>query len=122
MDSSFLRFWELGELLLVARQFKPIEMATGGSSLEGADLMKKIENLALIENQRAGAHCTPKIQKLLREDPLSFFVLVQASIRKAWINLESTEADYLVTKLDHDFIPHIKTFISVTSQQIEYVV
>ena len=36
-------------------------MATGGRSLEEGDLSRLVENLALIENQRADAYRTPKI-------------------------------------------------------------
>ena len=88
-------------------------MATGGRSLEEGDLSRLVENLALIENQRADAYRTPKIPKFFREDPISFFVIIEASFRQARINLESTKADYLVANLDHDLIPHIKHILEL---------
>ena len=93
--------------------FKFIKMATGRPSSGEAELSKMIENLAVIENQRADAYRTPKIPKFFREDPLSFFVIVEASFRQARINLESTKADYLVANLDHDLIPHIKHLLEL---------
>ena len=72
-----------------------------------------IQNFAQIEMQRADAYRTPKIPKFFREDPVSFFVIVEASFRQAQINLESTKADYLVANLDHDLIPHIKHILEL---------
>ena len=56
-------------------------MATGGPSSGKAELTKMIEKLAVIENQRADAYRTPKIPKFFREDPISFFVIIEASFR-----------------------------------------
>ena len=68
-------------------------MTTGGRCLEEGDLFRLVENLALIENQRADAYRTPKISKFFHEDPVSFFVIIDASFRQARINLESIKAD-----------------------------
>ena len=68
-------------------------MVDGGQSSEGANLSRIIQNFPQIEMQRADAYRTPKIPKLFREDPVSFFVIVEASFRQALINLESTKAD-----------------------------
>ena len=56
-------------------------MATSGPSSGEAELTKMIENLAVIENQRADAYRTPKMPKFFREDPISFFVIIEASFR-----------------------------------------
>ena len=83
-------------------------MAEGESSSRSADFSKIIENFANIETQRTEAYCTPKISKFFREDPISFFVIVEATFRQARIHLESTKADYLIASLDHDLIPQKK--------------
>ena len=88
-------------------------MATAESFSGEAELTKMIENLALIENQRADAYRTSKIPKFFREDPLSFFAILEASFRQAEINLESTKADYLVANLDYGLIPHIKYLLEL---------
>ena len=94
-------------------QTNSFKMATGGPSSGEADLTKMIENLTNMENQRADAYRTPKIPKFFREDPISFFVIIEASFRQARINLESTKADYLIANLDHDLIPHIKHILEL---------
>ena len=77
-------------------------MADGGQSSEGANLSRITQK-----------YRTPKIPKFFREDPVSFFVIVEASFRQAQINLESTKADYLVANLDHDLIPHINHILEL---------
>ena len=68
-------------------------MADGGQSSERDNLSRIIQNFAQIEMQRADAYRSPKISKFFREDPVSFFVIVEASLRQAQIKLESTMAD-----------------------------
>ena len=88
-------------------------MDDGGPSSERTNLSRIVENLAQIEIQRTDAYKTPKIPKFFREDPVSFFVIVEASFRQAHIRLETTKADYLVANLDHDLIPHIKHILEL---------
>ena len=74
-------------------------MVDSGQFSEGASISRIIQNFAQIEMQRANAYRTPKIPKFFREDPVSFFVIVETSFRQAQVNLESTKADYLVVNL-----------------------
>ena len=94
-------------------------MAEGKTSSGSADFSKIIENLANIETQRTEAYRTPKIPKFFREDPISFFVIVEATFRQTRIHLESTKADYLIASLDHDLIPHIKHLIEIEPKPID---
>ena len=89
----------------------PLEITEGESSSGSADFSKIIENLANDETQRTEPNRTPKITKFFREDPISFFVIVEATFRQARIHLESTKADYLIASLDHNLIPDIKHLI-----------
>ena len=54
-------------------------MDDGEPSSERANLSRIVENLSQIEIQRTDAHKTPKIPKFFREEPVSFFIIVEAS-------------------------------------------
>ena len=53
----------------------------------------------------------PELPKFLREDAGSFFVIAEASFRRAHIRSESIKADYLIASLDLDLVPHIRHII-----------
>ena len=81
--------------------------------MEEGDISRLVEKLALIENQHVDAYRTLKISKFFRKDPISFFVIVEASFRQARIYLKSTKADYVVANLDHDLISNIKHILEM---------
>ena len=69
-----------------------------------------LERLVDIESKCAES-VSPKIPKFFRDDPISFFIAVEASFAKSRISTQSTMAQHLIANLDPDLIPHIKDII-----------
>ena len=86
-------------------------MLDGGEPSGGTSRPQMGEISTQADVYHADMYRAPKLPRFFREDPGSFFVIAEASFRRAHIRSESIKADYLIASLDQDLVPHIKHII-----------
>ena len=69
-------------------------MSDGKESSRGANRPQMGESSTQADVYHADVYHAPKLPKIFREDPSFFFVIAEASFRRAHIRSESIKADY----------------------------
>ena len=91
----------------------------GEESSRGANRPQTGESSTHADVYHVDVYREPKLPKFFREDPVSFFVIAEASFRRAHIRSEPIKADYLIASLDHDLVPHIRHIIETEPKPVD---
>ena len=85
-------------------------MAEGGENSPGPDFSGIMQSFASLTAERSDV-LSVKLPKFFRDDPTSYFIIIESAFENARITTQKTKAHRLISALDPDLIPHVKDII-----------